>query len=424
MHRGRGRARARPGYSGSPRNKTPLKGLFKDNKWLCNCEPRLPADKFQTKNGGKNHGRWFYTCQKPQHVRCNFFLWEDEAQLRSASAVLNNSRSEPRGRMPRSPSPTVRAAERARSRRALSGAQVEQEHSELPFQHSDLPYRSAPWLSVRRDQKAANGSDDDEEEEFFDWPLTGEEESQLVHSATEQQQRHGLPNKSTLISSPPETPRKAPRTNQFSSPGAQSQHHLSSYHNSGEAAAAAANQEFAGSPISTNNLFSTPSSSSRSGPTSTSAASVFPTPQTTPSKRLAESDLSAADITTPTPPSRYKDAALGDGGSSMGGGAGGPIILADDSSLATDVFQVLSRSPSDLSPETRRSLKRVLNSHALRTQGIVKGRNITRLALKARDVRIADLQYRIASLEAERESDRAVIAHLRRLLQGNGQGAG
>ena len=48
-------------YSGlvSPANKkAPLKGLFADNIWRCNCDPRLPAQRFQTKNGGRNHGRW------------------------------------------------------------------------------------------------------------------------------------------------------------------------------------------------------------------------------------------------------------------------------------------------------------------------------------------------------------------------------
>ena len=55
----------------------------------------MPAEKFQTKNGGKNHGRWFYTCQMPQPKRCGFFLWEDEAKVREEGAVLSNSRTEP-----------------------------------------------------------------------------------------------------------------------------------------------------------------------------------------------------------------------------------------------------------------------------------------------------------------------------------------
>src|SRR5882757_9592918 len=38
--------------------RTSKRGVFIEGVWHCDCEPRLPADKFQTKNGGKNHGRW------------------------------------------------------------------------------------------------------------------------------------------------------------------------------------------------------------------------------------------------------------------------------------------------------------------------------------------------------------------------------
>lgn len=55
--RSRGLARGRPAIQ-----KVPLKGLFSDGVWHCNCAPRLPAQRFQTKNGGKNHGRW---CTSP-----------------------------------------------------------------------------------------------------------------------------------------------------------------------------------------------------------------------------------------------------------------------------------------------------------------------------------------------------------------------
>ncbi|RMZ87451.1 hypothetical protein DV736_g5322, partial [Chaetothyriales sp. CBS 134916] len=75
-------------------NRTSKRGAFVNGVWHCDCDPRLPADKFQTKNGGKNHGRWFYTCQQPQHKRCPFFLWADGAKLREEGAVLSNWRTE------------------------------------------------------------------------------------------------------------------------------------------------------------------------------------------------------------------------------------------------------------------------------------------------------------------------------------------
>ncbi|TPR08678.1 hypothetical protein CAN33_005385 [Aspergillus niger] len=79
----------------SPRTAVPLRGLFLDGVWRCNCPERPPAAKFQTKNHGVNHGRWFYVCQKPQEKRCRFFLWASDAEVREKHAVLTNSRTEP-----------------------------------------------------------------------------------------------------------------------------------------------------------------------------------------------------------------------------------------------------------------------------------------------------------------------------------------
>ena len=58
MFKGRSKSqfRSRSGPGGV--KKVPHKGLFTDGVWHCNCDPRLPAQHFQTKNGGKNHGRW------------------------------------------------------------------------------------------------------------------------------------------------------------------------------------------------------------------------------------------------------------------------------------------------------------------------------------------------------------------------------
>jgi len=47
----------------SPAKKN-VQGAFLNGIWHCECEPRLPAEHFQTKNGGQNHGRWCtsYSC--------------------------------------------------------------------------------------------------------------------------------------------------------------------------------------------------------------------------------------------------------------------------------------------------------------------------------------------------------------------------
>lgn len=87
-------------------------GLFANGVWYCkfaplhqivqiahprnsgDCDPPLPATSFETKKQGRNFGRWFYTCQRPQSARCGFFLWKDDAQAREAVSLFSGSRPE------------------------------------------------------------------------------------------------------------------------------------------------------------------------------------------------------------------------------------------------------------------------------------------------------------------------------------------
>lgn len=79
--------------------------------------------------------------------------------------------------------------------------------------------------------------------------------------------------------------------------------------------------------------------------------------------------------------------------------------------LATEALSVLRGT--NLSKHVEQDLVELLNKHHLRTQGIIKGRDITRVAVAAKDARIAELQARIATLEAERETNRTVISLLK-----------
>jgi hypothetical protein len=66
-----------------------------------------------------------------------------------------------------------------------------------------------------------------------------------------------------------------------------------------------------------------------------------------------------------------------------------------------------------LPTEARDDLVALLERHHLKAQGIMRGREISRVALKKKDEQIHDLNKRIEGLESEREMDRAVIADLR-----------
>lgn len=134
---------------------------------------------------------------------------------------------------------------------------------------------------------------------------------------------------------------------------------------------------------------------------------IFATPSTS-----NQSDLTGLLSPTNTSARGASQAALG---------------ISDASSLASEALKILSNSKISSKVETE--LVDLLNKHDLRTQGIIKGRDITRLAVQAKEKKIAELQARISVLEAERETSRQVISHLKHDIatspkRGRGRGRG
>jgi hypothetical protein len=85
---------------------------------------------------------------------------------------------------------------------------------------------------------------------------------------------------------------------------------------------------------------------------------------------------------------------------------------ADETSSLT-VEALAALSSISIPPHILAELRGILSKHDLKAQGVVKGRDISRLALKAKEAKMAELEARIASLEAEREVSRGVIRGLR-----------
>ncbi|KIW22678.1 uncharacterized protein PV07_10952 [Cladophialophora immunda] len=299
--------------------RTAKRGAFLDGIWHCDCEPRLPADKFQVKNGGKNHGRWFYTCQKPQHKRCKFFLWNDDAKVREEAAVLSNSRTEPNAPAPLTP-----------QKRDLNA---------LP----PTPQTKNDIVDRQGTKEPANVK----HEESFDWSSSNDEE--LLKAEQD-----------ILGKTPFQTPTKAPRTERLTSPGKRKFVQTA-------AQSVTADETW---PLS-DDVFTTPSTTHKS--MGSGLLSPFSTPANRASLHISRE--------------------------------------ADPSTLASEALDILRGT--SISPEVERELVDLLNRHDLRTQGIIKGRDITRLAVQAKDKRIAELQARISALEAEKETNKRVISHLK-----------
>lgn len=162
---------------------------------------------------------------------------------------------------------------------------------------------------------------------------------------------------------PPETPRKAVKTDAFSTPGKRRYDEMTLPTPTKDA----------------DDVFTTPTLGLKGKHLFSTAG--LPSPAKTPS------------------PYRFKD------------------IPPDNSELETEILSSLRDLRVELSHEAIASLKDICNRHTLKIQGVTRGRDISRMAIMTKDGQIAELQDKISSLEAERETNKAVVRHLRRDME-------
>ena len=203
----------------------------------------------------------------------------------------------------------------------------------------------------------------DSEDEFYDWPASDDDE--LSKFADHASSRHPMP--------PPETPRKAMKAEFLSTPGKRRYDEMAA--DDGDTLKAAL----------------------RTPATGKEADDIFTTPAAgTHGRGLFVSGTLPSPAETPTP-IRYKD-----------------IPATQESELASEVFGALQNHNASITPEAQETLKSICNKHVLYTRGIMKGRDVSRAMVKSKDERMTELQGEIEGLKAERETNKAVIRHLRR----------
>ena len=276
--------------------------------------------------------------------------------------MLNNSRTEPL------PSPSSHTPQRS----APYGLATPQTSSRFRFGSPDFitPYtpskssKNLPSSAVSTGTiqgSTARGSDS--EEEFYDWPASDDDElSKAADRASD--------SRSML---PPETPRKVMKTDMLTSPGKRRYDEMAS--GNGEIKPAA---------------WHTPSTGAPEG-------DVFTTPSTNAAGRSLFANASlATPVETPTP-IRYKD-----------------LLPTQDSELAAEVLAALRTHNVSLPVGAEDAVKHICNKHVLYTRGIMKGRDVSRSIVKRKDEKVAEMQGEIEGLKAERETNKAVIRHLRR----------
>lgn len=350
----------------SPRTAAPLRGLFKDGIWLCNCPERLPAARFETKKPGKNQGRFcrsltclflflsyslphleltrsVYTCQQTPSKKCGFFLWTDDAVIREREVLFTNSRSEidPRDSFPRTPSKISR-----QGGTGLLTPQTERRVIDIPPRRFASPPKSA---------KARMMAEDEDE---FGWHDGSSDNEELIEALESSQATEHIMSQPNFH---PESPSKAARTPTMTSPGKRK---LSEYaHDS-----------------------------------STNTLSPVATPASSRSSRIPPS--SAEVCMTPTP-SKYRDVLSADS-------------KPDASNLAKTAAAILDKYEVVLPNRARDELNDLLNQQDLKMQGIVKGRERVRLAMQKKDKEILDLKEKNASLQAQSQVDRNIIDAMKR----------
>jgi hypothetical protein len=243
-----------------------------------------------------------------------------------------------------------------------------------------------------------------EEDEFDEWPLSPEEEKKVAAV---------VERKSVLVGTYPETPRKAVKPSQFDTPGSKRKREDDTLPT-----------PVTGASRIDNHFNAEQDTQDTEDTENTQDTDIFTTPSARPSvgqnawESSQHSGLRSPSY-TPTP-SRFRDATE-------------PTERRSDNpkqsyDISDEVMDLLKDQHVD--EDTASSLRKLLNKHALKISGIAKGRDITRLALKAKDVKIAELQQKITALEAEREMDKTVIRHFKSDMaesvakRGRGRGRG
>ncbi|KAF2196978.1 hypothetical protein GQ43DRAFT_425525 [Delitschia confertaspora ATCC 74209] len=320
---------------------TAPRGLFANGRWLCDCDPSVPAIHFQTKKAGANKGRWFYACQKnkDEPSSCGFFLWDDVAKPREERALLSNSRTEP-GR-------TVDTPHEPRQRLMTPPpARTITERSTIGSK------RKKSSETDGEDQFGSGNSDSSFEDELnrvvtaVDTPKASKSAKMTADSVPRQRKLPWRKNIQGLV-----TPQTDSRTRRVL---------------------------FLDEVLAPDGSLITPSK---------------------PTNKLTEtpSTRNLASLNATPTPARFKE-----------GSTGGL-----EHGLLRDVFNLLDERNVTLNDETQTSLKQLLTMHSLRTQGVAKGREIARLAIKAKDAKLTELQHCVNTLEAELEAERALVQHLR-----------
>ncbi|KAL7629385.1 hypothetical protein AAE478_000905 [Parahypoxylon ruwenzoriense] len=375
------------GAPSTPSGKVPLKGLFRNGVWHCNCIPRLPAVLLQVKKDTANKGRSFYTCQKDRgrENRCNFFLWAEEASMREMGAVLSNSRSE-----------DETPSQKPKRQRTLH-------ESITPSKERRPWYEKTPVTSLADlDRVISSG------------PSATATATSSTIRASSVWETSDNPDDVNMITSFGEGGEPAHTSDDNSSAGSKRKRpDVDEYSDfsSGEeeALVALADSSAKASQDKHRNAFETPAPNrthliENGMATPLTGKSVrrvlFADPEVSNSKRQRTNGGFTGTVSSPN--SQQKQAYALSPSTTPSSSQETPRSK-DSANIAKEVMSLLNGQKIDA--QVLRSVRSALDRHATRAKGVERGRDASREAIKKAEGRIAELQQQIADLENQKRLD-------------------
>ncbi|GKT55049.1 hypothetical protein ColTof4_08090 [Colletotrichum tofieldiae] len=362
-----------------PSQKRRLDGLYLEGNWYCNCTPRQQASHFQVKKKNANHGRFFYKCEK-RRGGCDFFLWEEDAKNRAEGATMTLPPMPTDGAPALGTTPTTQAPTPHTASAVKTGAK--------PTATTEPPSPSAQRSAARQ--------------KFLDTYFSARPTRAAIEA-------NGLPDEAGT-----EAPSRAAKRRRvlfdFDSDDGGDDYGLGDVSSDEERAMDEAMERSARKLREAAPL-----------PPSTPAAqrtvrdAALPTPQTVtrtlfPEAKRRKPDNAGQDA------GRFPRASFSTSASSATAGAGPsspppastPPKEEEQLDPTEEVLALLAGQTVD--GAAARGVRDVLRRFSMRAKGLAKGRETVRAALRAKDERIAELQERVASLEARNRVQRDEIA--------------
>ncbi|KAI0457736.1 hypothetical protein F5B21DRAFT_501122 [Xylaria acuta] len=427
-----------PSTPQSPPN--PKHGVFRNERWLCNCDPRLDAAVKTVTKKTKNNGRRFYGCPKyGEGNYCDMFLFVEDAKPREWECLMSNGRSEKRQTtLPESMTPSkgkrrledaTTLAEVDDPRAVVNGASAPKSATASTSGMAALPRNSDNPSSAAQTStlKGSNGVGFSRPKDFYDTTSEEDDDEEETNNHVSRTANKNNLQSSAIAATPTTQPtgskRKRPSEEEKKenflddlSSGAEEEL-LTVTERSSRIASTLGKQR---------NTFITPSATR----TTDAMQNGLPTPSLTKAtsvkkvlfKDEVEGEICSHDATTANPkrqrhlqedgttPTSHASRLFGTD-ATIGPSPSPPPPPAPNTNLTGEIMALLK--DEDITPSVRNEVRRTLEIYVNQAKGYERGRDASRKAgkkaVKDAEDRAAALQKRIDGLERSRQELRSQL---------------